>query len=88
MYWVRVEGFRAINVATREMPNTNAVLMVLWVLGGVFGFQQSTTKSLASMDAPAMASPAREDWIAAKIPQKMMPPIQEGRRLVALKMVV
>ena len=25
MYWVRVEGFRAINVATREMPNTNAV---------------------------------------------------------------
>ena len=88
MYWVSSEGLRAMSVAIRAMPSTQPVLMRLWVLAGVEGLQQSTMKSLASMDAPAMARPAREDCTAAKMPQKMIPPTQEGSRLVALKMVV
>ena len=76
-----------MRVATRAIPRMQMVLMRLCSLSEALGLKQVTMKSFARTVAPAMHIPAMEDWMAAKIPQKMMPPTQEGRRVVAVKIV-
>ena len=70
------------------MPRMQMVLIRLCSLSEAPGLKQVTIKSLAKTVAPAMHMPAMEDWMAAKMPQKMIPPTQEGSSVEAVKMVV